>query len=956
MKYLKSKLGLIFVLFEFLFLYIFSFNFVSAKTMAQNLAGRILLQVESMGEAWYVEPVSLKRIYLADRNSAYNLMRSRGLGIKNADLIKIPIGMADMENDAPMTGWNLYINKVNGFSFYYPETWKIIKPTVEQVALGAIVFLQDPGAQKLDSSVDSGYVYSVRISKQDQQDNNSVILQDLGETMVGNKKGQQLIFNGASSSSRYGVSIENDGVYEILFDFAWDETQLSQEEKKLLSTFKFFDKDVDSDGLSDRLEEAIGTDPTKSDTDGDGFSDYNEINGGYSLVGSGKLKIDKNFANKFKGKILLQVESRGEAWYVNPADGKRYYMPTGDAAYQIMKFLSLGIKSKDLYSIPLDLNSWQLYSLNNMGFNIHLPKGFIVGNSASSGSEDGKVFSESISVWGSEIIKNQQGETIIDHEGIQFNKYKKEGSESIEQAFARTWNLQKYYDIKNAKVGNVNALEYVLKEEYSSGQLTPRIFVFGNDKFIYTALIRNFDSSMYIDILNTIGFNNFFNNKKISPKITKLGEMPEKNKELPGSDLQYTFYYFDPTFEKVAYIIPAEKFKSRIYVANELGEEYDSISVPIEPFSLYGKHFIYTASNDMPKREGYLVLDGKKIHTLDGYQERFWSDPIFSRDGSKLLIKVISLNDDQGKLLVFDTSAGAIEKNIEGYNIQKPFFSPDNKVVYFASDSNSNIETKYSLYYDDKTIPLHNDSNNIPELFLSRDGTKLAYIGSVKKEDDDRFDYFVVEINVNSFQEKIGKTYDTISQFGNIGFTYDNKVVYQVFDNLNFLVIGSEEQKKYSGIWWFKVSPNGKSIYYAPTDAPLVLNGQEREGMISIGYDPNGDSYAYVERSVERKSIDSSEFFIYKGNKYGMYSGISVMTISPNQKYAAFSVPSYKEPKDMYDPKAKRDYMKFVIVDQAGNFFETEPYESIKISLSDNKAVFGARTGNEFFRLEYVLP
>ena len=54
------------------------------------------------------------------------------------------------------------------------------------------------------------------------------------------------------------------------------------------------------------------------------------------------------------GQILLQVESRGEAWYINPDDGKRYYMKDGPAAYQIMRFLSLGISNTDLSQIDIE--------------------------------------------------------------------------------------------------------------------------------------------------------------------------------------------------------------------------------------------------------------------------------------------------------------------------------------------------------------------------------------------------------------------------------------------------------------------------------------------------------------------------------------------------------------------------------------------------------------------------
>ena len=40
-------------------------------------------------------------------------------------------------------------------------------------------------------------------------------------------------------------------------------------------------------------------------------------------------KHDLRFANGQKGRILLQVEGNGEAWYVNPVNGKRYFRQTG---------------------------------------------------------------------------------------------------------------------------------------------------------------------------------------------------------------------------------------------------------------------------------------------------------------------------------------------------------------------------------------------------------------------------------------------------------------------------------------------------------------------------------------------------------------------------------------------------------------------------------------------------
>lgn len=182
---------------------------VQNRDLAARLKGQILLQVESRGEAWYVDVPTLQRYYLKDGNSAFLALRKFGLGISNADLKKIS---------------------------------------------------------------------------------------------VGTEKG----FSGS---------------------------------------------DIDGDGLMDKLEEGIGTRSDVSDTDNDGYSDGVEVNSGNNPLGLGKMVIDNALVNRLKGRILLQVEGRGQAWYVNPKDGKRYYMADGDRAYQIMRYLSLGIKNTDLDQI-----------------------------------------------------------------------------------------------------------------------------------------------------------------------------------------------------------------------------------------------------------------------------------------------------------------------------------------------------------------------------------------------------------------------------------------------------------------------------------------------------------------------------------------------------------------------------------------------------------------------------
>jgi len=138
--------------------------------LIKRLAGRILLQVERFGQAWYLDAVSLSRFYLADGPTAYEALRKFGLGIKNVDLNKIPVA--------------------------------------------------------LDSTLPSNYSTST-------------------------------------------------------------------------------------------------------------------------------MPVSSALVNRLKGRIVIQVENHGEAWYINPTNGQRYYLANGEAAYQIMRYLSLGISNKDIRKITV---------------------------------------------------------------------------------------------------------------------------------------------------------------------------------------------------------------------------------------------------------------------------------------------------------------------------------------------------------------------------------------------------------------------------------------------------------------------------------------------------------------------------------------------------------------------------------------------------------------------------
>ncbi len=58
-------------------------------------------------------------------------------------------------------------------------------------------------------------------------------------------------------------------------------------------------------------------------------------------------------ASNLNGRILLQVEDNGEAWYVSPIDSYRYYLGRPENAFEIMRKLGLGASDKDIGSFQV---------------------------------------------------------------------------------------------------------------------------------------------------------------------------------------------------------------------------------------------------------------------------------------------------------------------------------------------------------------------------------------------------------------------------------------------------------------------------------------------------------------------------------------------------------------------------------------------------------------------------
>lgn len=92
-----------------------------AEELLDRVAGKILLQVEQHGEAWYVDPLTQKRHYLGHADDAYTIMGDLGLGIASEELD----GYLSSTFPARLAGHIMIDVGRNGEAYYvYPEDLK----------------------------------------------------------------------------------------------------------------------------------------------------------------------------------------------------------------------------------------------------------------------------------------------------------------------------------------------------------------------------------------------------------------------------------------------------------------------------------------------------------------------------------------------------------------------------------------------------------------------------------------------------------------------------------------------------------------------------------------------------------------------------------------------------------------------------------------------------------------
>lgn len=107
-----------------IFLFILFILFSSCLPARASIhSGKIYLQVEENGEAWYIYPKDDRKYYLGRPDDAFNIMRSKGLGISNTDIAKIPIGLTESTGaDSDIDGLSDDLEKAIDLDPFNPDT------------------------------------------------------------------------------------------------------------------------------------------------------------------------------------------------------------------------------------------------------------------------------------------------------------------------------------------------------------------------------------------------------------------------------------------------------------------------------------------------------------------------------------------------------------------------------------------------------------------------------------------------------------------------------------------------------------------------------------------------------------------------------------------------------------------------------------------------------------------
>jgi hypothetical protein len=230
-----------------------------------------------------------------------------------------------------------------------PDSSLIFSPASKSVMKGADFTLEavvDPGSHKL-SVTDISVTYDPAILRLDKITPSDSFALDLQSPAIDNKNGKATISRGIT----FGSNLTSKTTVATFYFHA-----LAAAENSKVS---FADASLvagdDEPGVNELKTRSAASITVKSD--------------GVAIKSDSK-KLNLGFAKKLFGRILIQVQNKGKAWYINPGNLKRYYLGRPSDAFQVMRKLGLGVKHeiiKKYKTYPLSLQGKILIDVEDKG-------------------------------------------------------------------------------------------------------------------------------------------------------------------------------------------------------------------------------------------------------------------------------------------------------------------------------------------------------------------------------------------------------------------------------------------------------------------------------------------------------------------------------------------------------------------------------------------------------------
>ncbi|MFH1822498.1 MAG: serine protease [Patescibacteria group bacterium] len=274
------------------------------------------------------------------------------------------------KRSVPEIGWGVYVRELTDTMqnmskseyFDYIKDTELIRTDLEDRFNFKAVRYYESLDYKINNDLTSEIFYKYRFK--DEEDNDKIKMYAAGYRILDNDRVIVIEFSYLSEDEAKFEQYLKDFQNEVLVNFKTNKSSGSvSTESNNQSTVSLSAKNIINIG-----KRLIGRIILQVESNGEAWylcPDTNKAHflgrpaDAFQVMRELGLGISEESYNSFNGyaparlagKILLRVEANGEAYYVNPVDNKMHYLGRPDDAFQVMRILGLGVSNTDFNNL-----------------------------------------------------------------------------------------------------------------------------------------------------------------------------------------------------------------------------------------------------------------------------------------------------------------------------------------------------------------------------------------------------------------------------------------------------------------------------------------------------------------------------------------------------------------------------------------------------------------------------